>query len=327
MRYLMKKRSVGNENQNNIAKGKKLAVKGNRIFKFSLISLLSILLGFSVYIGNGLWNKYLNHGEVIIPVNRDVNIENEDEFPKETYVLKDETTGIMSYGSPTMKIIIEPVVRDDLRMWISTIKIKDPKQLESAFAKDEFNLTNREKTSDIAKRHGAVFAVDGAAAGFNKDSFVIRDGILYRATNMDFAPLIIKDNGDFVIFNRAEKTGEEILLMGGRHTFDFGPDLIKNGEIVNWKADWYSNGKDPRTAIGQKGPLEYVVIVVDGRSKISEGISFYDLALEFKKLDCEWAYALDGGGSTTLYFNGQVINEPSDWNGERAVTDILYFRN
>lgn len=323
----MKKRSGGNENQNNISKEKKPGVKSNTIFKVSLISLLSILFGFSVYIGNGLWNKYLNHGEVIIPVNSDVNIENEEEFPKETYVLKDETNGIMSYGSPTMKITIEPVMRDNLRMWISTIKIKDPKQLESAFAKDEFKLNNREKTSDIAKRHGAVFAVDGAAAGFNKDSFVIRDRILYRATNMDFAPLIIKDNGDFVISNRAEKTGEEILQMGGRHTFDFGPDLIKNGEIINWNADWYSDAKDPRTAIGQKGPLEYVVIVADGRSKISDGISFYDLALEFKRLDCEWAYALDGGGSTTLYFNGQVINEPSDWNGERAVTDILYFRD
>lgn len=322
----MKKRSVGSENQNNIAKEKKPAVKGNIVFKVSLISLLSILLGFSVYIGNGLWNKYLNHGEEIIPVSSDVTTEQED-FPKETYAQRDETTGIMSYGSPTMKITIEPVVRNNLRMWISIIKIKDPKQLESAFAKDEFNLNNREKTSDIAKRHGAVFAVDGAAAGFNKDSFVIRDGILYRATNMDFAPLIIKDNGDFVIFNRAEKTGEEILQMGGRHTLDFGPDLIKNGEIVSWNADWYSDAKDPRTAIGQKGPLEYVVIVADGRSKISDGISFYDLALEFKRLECEWAYALDGGGSTTLYFNGQVINEPSDWNGERAVTDILYFRD
>lgn len=323
----MKKRSVVNENQNNIAKEKKPAVKGNRVFKVSLINLLSILLGFSVYIGNGLWNKYLNHGEEIIPVNSNIAAEKEEDFSKEIYVRKDETTGIMSYGSPTMKITIEPVVKDNLRMWISTIKIKDPKQLESAFAKDEFNLSNREKTSDIAKRHGAVFAVDGAAAGFNIDSFVIRDGVLYRATNMDFAPLIIKDNGDFVIFSRAEKTGEEILQMGGRHTFDFGPDLIKNGEIVDWGDSWYAEAKDPRTAIGQKGPLEYVVIVADGRSKISEGISFYDLAIEFQRLDCEWAYALDGGGSTTLYFNGQLINEPSDWNGERAVTDILYFRN
>lgn len=304
--------------------------KVNKVFTISVIVLASILFGISVYIGTGLWNKYFSQGEPIIPVgnsNDKISEEAANEFPKEIYVKEDEATGIMSYGSPTMKITIEPIIKDNLRMWISTIKIKDPKQLESAFAKDEFNLTNREKTSDMAKRHEAVFAVDGAAAGFNENSFVIRDGILYRATNMDCAPLIIKDNGDFEIFNYGEKTGEEILAMGGRHTYDFGPDLIKNGEIVDYGDGWFKEGKDPRTAIGQKGPLEYVVIVADGRSKKSEGIAFYDLALEFQNLGCQWAYALDGGGSTTLYFNGQVINEPSDWNGERAVTDILYFRN
>lgn len=257
----------------------------------------------------------------------DFSVMEENVFPYTTYVTKDEKTGVMEYGSPSMLITIEPVVgtNPNLNMWISTIKLKSPLQIKSAFAGDVFSQRIKEKTSDMAARHGAVFAVNGAAYGFNKDSFVIRDGILYRATNMDFAPLIIKDNGDFAIFNRGEKTGEEILEMGGMHTYDFGPDLIKNGEIVDWGDSWYTEAKDPRTAIGQKGPLEYVVIVADGRSKESEGVSFKELALEFQRLGCKWAYALDGGGSTTLYFNGEVVNNPSDWNGERAVSDILYF--
>lgn len=301
-------------------------------FKMILVLLLAIFLGLSVYIGMGIGNKYFKTWEPTITINGSgiVNGGDKEEniFPKETYVKEDSVTGIMEYGSPSMMITIEPVVKEtpNLRMWISTIKIKEAGQLNSAFAGDEFNLTNRERTSEMAKRHGAIFAVNGAAAGFNEKSFVIRDRILYRATDLDCAPLIIKENGDFEIFNYGEKTGEEILDMGGRHTYDFGPDLIKDYEIVNYGDGWYKEGKDPRTAVGQKGPLEYVVIVADGRSSKSEGIAFYDLALEFQKLGCQWAYALDGGGSTTLYFNGQVINEPSDWNGERLVTDILYFK-
>lgn len=318
-----------------IIKGMIIIVKNNlksNSSKVNIVSaiLSSILLLLVLYICLSILQGNTHKKGKSVPTSSydwDFSVMEENVFPDKTYVTKDEKTGVMEYGSPSMLITIEPVVGNNpnLNMWISTIKLKSPLQIKSAFAGDVFSQRVKEKTSDMAARHGAVFAVNGAAYGFNKDSFVIRDGILYRDTNMDFAPLIIKDNGDFVIFNRGEKSGDEILEMGGRHTYDFGPDLIKNGEIVDYGDYWYKEGKDPRTAIGQKGPLEYVVIVADGRSKKSEGIAFYDLALEFQRLGCKWAYALDGGGSTTLYFNGEVLNDPSDWNGERSVSDILYF--
>ena len=81
----------------------------------------------------------------------------------------------------------------------------------------------------------------------------------------------------------------------------------------------------PKTAIGQKGPLEYVVIVADGRSSESKGISNGQLAEEFINRGCNIAYNLDGGGSSTLWFKGNVINNPSDIIGERRIYDILYF--
>lgn len=71
--------------------------------------------------------------------------------------------------------------------------------------------------------------------------------------------------------------------------------------------------------------MEYVILVVDGRKDESVGMSLYDLAVELRDRGCYWGYNLDGGGSTTLYFNGEVLNKPSDWNGERVITDILYF--
>ena len=233
----------------------------------------------------------------------------------------------IEYKSSTMNIKLQNIVKKEpnINMWLANIKIKNPEQIKSAFAGDKFTLENKEKTSEIAKRNNAIIAINGSAYGFNEKGFVIRDKVLYRDTNLDASPLVIKDNGDFEIYNYGEKTGQEMLDLGAMHVYDFGPDLIRYGEIVDYGDSWYKNDKQPRTVIGQKGELEYVIIVVDGRSKESEGISLYDAALELKNRGCYVGYNLDGGGSTTLYFNGEVLNKPSDLLGERKISDILYF--
>ena len=84
---------------------------------------------------------------------------------------------------------------------------------------------------------------------------------------------------------------------------------------------------NPRTAIGQISELHYVVIVSDGRTSESTGLSLLELAQEFKDRGCTTAYNLDGGGSSTMYFNGEIVNNPTDGksSGEREVSDIVYF--
>lgn len=244
----------------------------------------------------------------------------------EIYINRDEELGSIEYKSNTMSINILPIKKTNpnINMWEVNIKLSSGNQIKSAFADDKFNLRNREKTSDIAKRHNAILAINGAAAGFNKSSYVIRDGIIYRDTRLDCAPLVIQKDGDFRIYND-DLSGEELVERGAMHTYDFGPDLIRGGEIVDYGNTWYKESLEPRTVIGQKGPLEYVILVIDGRSKESAGMSLYDTAIELKNRGCYWGYNLDGGGSTTLYFNGEVLNTPSDWNGERKISDILYF--
>lgn len=252
--------------------------------------------------------------------------EEEYDFSQEKYINNNEETGIIHYGSPTMMIKLENIkkVNPNLNMWAINLKLKDANQIKSGFSDDKFTLKEKEKTSDIAKRHNAVLAINGAAYGFNETSFVIRDKVIYRETYFDCAPLVIKENGDFEMFTFRKETGQELLDLGAMHTYDFGPDLIRNGEIVDYGDTWYKDGLAPRTAIGQKGPLEYVILVVDGRSRESVGMSCYDLAVELENRGCYWGYNLDGGGSTTLYFNGEVLNKPSD-GVERKISDILYF--
>lgn len=86
-------------------------------------------------------------------------------------------------------------------MWEVNIKIKDDSQIKSAFAGDEFSLSKKEKTSKIAIENNAILAINGAAAGFNERGYVIRDGIVYRDTRLDCDPLVIQNNGDFIIYD------------------------------------------------------------------------------------------------------------------------------
>lgn len=252
----------------------------------------------------------------------------------DSYVFSDNTQieyykdeNYINYRSPSMDIKIENIIRENpnIDMWVANIKVKSANQIKSAFAGDKFTLKEKEKTSTIAKRNNAILAINGSAYGFNEKGFVIRDKWIYRESTLDNGPLIIKDNGDFAIYDMGEKTGKEMLDLGAMHTYDYGPDLIRENIIMDYGDSWYRNDKQPRTAIGQKGPLEYVIIVVDGRSQKSEGMSLYDVALELKNRGCYVGYNLDGGGSTTLYFNGEVLNSPSDLLGERKISDILYF--
>ena len=83
---------------------------------------------------------------------------------------------------------------------------------------------------------------------------------------------------------------------------------------------------NPRTAIGIVDPLHYVFVVSDGRTKASEGLSLRELAQIMQELGVKTAYNLDGGGSSTMVFQGRVVNNPTT-NGkrvsERSVSDIV----
>ena len=87
-----------------------------------------------------------------------------------------------------------------------------------------------------------------------------------------------------------------------------------------------SMASNPRTAIGIIDENHYIIIVSDGRTSESQGLSLYEMAEVMKSYGVKTAYNLDGGGSSTMYFNSQVINKPTT-NGnisERAVSDIVY---
>ena len=113
------------------------------------------------------------------------------------------------------------------------------------------------------------------------------------------------------------------------HVLSFGPALVKDGQVSVTKNQevgqaTYSN---PRTAIAIVDELHYLLVVSDGRTDRSEGLSLYQLAQFLQSKGAKTAYNLDGGGSSTMWFNGRVVNEPVNHGSEvseRSISDIVY---
>ncbi len=238
-----------------------------------------------------------------------------------------------SYQDDHINIQIKKVEEEDVVFYVADITISDASYLKTAFAKGTYGKNITETTSQIAEDNNAVFAVNGDYYGFRDDGLIIRNGILYRdsaRSSPHNETLALCADGQLKIIKEGEKTGEEYLDEGILQTFSFGPTLVKDGRAVESQIlkekSLVSTSRNPRTAIGQIEPLHYLIIVVDGRTKTSSGMSLSDLAQEFEKRGCTVAYNLDGGGSSTLYFNGEVINTPTDGrrSGERKISDIIY---
>jgi len=106
------------------------------------------------------------------------------------------------------------------------------------------------------------------------------------------------------------------------------PQLIKNGKIdITWEKEKSSKSfvetRHPRTAVAMLRDGKFLMITADGRSDVSGGLGLQDLAEYLLSLGAVDAMNLDGGGSTTMFLDGNVVNKPSDKEGERKVSDAL----
>ena len=106
------------------------------------------------------------------------------------------------------------------------------------------------------------------------------------------------------------------------------PQLIKNGKIeITWEQEKSSKAfvetHHPRTAVAKLKDGKFLMVTVDGRSVESGGISLPDLAAFLLEMGATDAMNLDGGGSTTMFLNGKIVNKPSDKEGERKVSDAI----
>ncbi|WP_429964999.1 phosphodiester glycosidase family protein [Enterococcus sp. AZ072] len=238
-----------------------------------------------------------------------------------------------SYQDDDMTITISTEQTADTTYYVADIQVTSSDQLKTAFANGTYGRNIKETTSAMASENQAILAINGDYYGFRDTGYVIRNGSLYRDTAEESTDaLVIDANGNFSIVNQSEVSAEELLKEGATQVFSFGPVLVEKSEIAVSSEEEVaqSMSSNPRTAIGQIGENHYMIIVSDGRTAESAGLSLYQLAEIFESKGATVAYNLDGGGSSTMVFNGQVVNTPvagakGDSGSERSVSDIIYF--
>lgn len=236
-----------------------------------------------------------------------------------------------SYYSPRVAILIFPFNGEDYRGHLAKIRVIDPSALRVTLAHDSYGRL--ETTSAAARRNGAILAVNGG--GFQNA------GEAGRTVYYPYGNTVVEGRlvGDFVpvegtaFFCGFSQYG---TLVGGQFLsavqlmslqpsggVSFAPILIRDRRPQPVPPQWRAT-RHPRTVIGSFPNDEIFIVVVDGRQPgWSSGITMEEIQLRLLDLGAVSAYNLDGGGSSTMFFQGRVLNRPSDgW--ERAVaTHIL----
>ena len=237
-----------------------------------------------------------------------------------------------SYEDGKTSIQISTMRTHDTTVYIADIELTDASCLRTALAFNSFGRNLTDTTSSMAEQNDAILAINGDYYGFRERGYVMRHGYLYRseaADDPEQEDLVLYPDGSMEIVKESEISAEKLAQGGASEIFSFGPGLVIDGQISVSSDDEVERAQvtNPRTAIGLVSPLHYIFLVSDGRTKESTGLSLLELAQLMQDLGCVTAYNLDGGGSSTIWFNGRVLNRPTTYGKqieERSLSDIVY---
>ena len=260
------------------------------------------------------------------------------------------TTDIAVYEDPTIRVEYHRV--NGGKTWgvvyyFADIIIKEPTQMRTAFATGSrtFKPNYKKIVRGISTKLNAVIAINGDFfAGFSGNAFVLRQGDVYRDTvEPNFDVLLVDEEGDFHVItadndlasiDKTQVDGKKVI-----NAFQFGPALVIDGEPVaddiltdraHSPRDAQPDMANQRMGIMQIDKLHYMVLTC-----AHYGLTlpkFRDLAMYVSNYQAKTIYTLDGGNSAQMVFLGRKRNNTdsnpetaADKEGERPVTDIIYF--
>ncbi len=241
------------------------------------------------------------------------------------------------YEDESIRVKTEHQEMDDgTKIHIAYVHIADPSQLRTGVVNPEkLGSSKTASVSALAKKYNAVIAINGDnyVDKPEKTTFEYRMTNKIRSkTNRTKDILVIDDQGDFHLFPKSQGIKEfpnELKKMDRKlvNAFTFGPALVIDGELMEIDENYGYNphGREPRAAIGQMGPLSYVLVVVEAKDRSgSSGFSQTKLGEFMHELGCKQAFNLDGGNSAEMVFGDQVIKGMAGGD-ERGLSDIIYF--
>ncbi|WP_435169288.1 phosphodiester glycosidase family protein [Paenibacillus glycanilyticus] len=221
---------------------------------------------------------------------------------------------------------------DNFQSYAMKIKLKSGDAMKMVLGNDK--VGGAETTLAAVQRYGAV-------AGVNAGGFADGGGKRYPLSttilNGDYVEGFEPTRADlfFVGLNASNK------LVGGKFTSkqqldhlnvkfgaSFVPVLLKNGSPTAIPSKWQSSPtRAPRTVIANYKDGQLLIIVADGRNEGgSSGATLAEVQILLQRFGAVDGYNLDGGGSSSLIWNGRVINKPSDGQLRKLPTHFLFFK-
>jgi len=216
--------------------------------------------------------------------------------------------------------------------------IKDPSRVKVGYTK-KLGVEG-ERTSQMAKDNNAVAAINGG--GFTDKStggklwvgtgsiptgILMADGKLiagkeFSSNNTKVDVMGLTDKGILVV---GEHSFKELEKLNVKEIISFGPTLLIKGK-AQIQGDG-GQGANPRTAIGQRANGEMLMLVIDGRKVLTKpGATLREVQEIMLQYGAVNAVNLDGGSSSTMYYNEEIVNDPCDPLGERSIASCLYVK-
>lgn len=202
----------------------------------------------------------------------------------------------------------------------------------------------RTVVSKHADRHGAFAAINGSFFDMDKHNpicFLRIDGVQLGENTpgvdtinrkyYQYGCLVLREGRPVLLHTDSSRVWEQSLPDSNVMTA--GPLLMLDGRAFPMRNDrTFVTQRHNRTALGIRADGTVLLVVVDGRMRESAGLSLTELIDVMRWLGCRDAINLDGGGSTTMYMQGQpwqgVLNYPTDNGrfdhlGQRGVSNCV----
>ena len=247
----------------------------------------------------------------------------------DTFVLEQRyatvlSSAVSSTGSSTESgttVNVATYVRYNTTIYVADIYLGEGQTIQTALADNTYGKNITDTTSNIASSVGAKLAINGDYYGARSSGYVVRNGELLRETKAADSQedMVLWSDGGMSVVTEGDYTAQQLVDKGAQQVLSFGPGLIVDGSISVTANDEVGQAmaSNPRTSIGYIAGSHYVFVVADGRTDASVGLSLLQLAEFLKTLGVTQAYNLDGGGSSTMYYNGRVVNNPTT-NGSKS---------
>lgn len=240
---------------------------------------------------------------------------------------------VSSHKSPQVEIKLFKLEELDYRGYMAKVKLFDPQAFEVVLAEDK--IGGFETTSSMAMRNRAMLAINGGGFGSSPGQNGLISGMIGATVSGGeiVQSFIKKDEPLFFagidhegrVIGTVPETQADVDALKPKDGVSFIPVLLKDGEKVKLPPEWVAT-RHPRTILGRYANDDLLLIVVDGRQAFwSKGVTLERLQDKLLDLGVQDAYNLDGGGSSTIYYNGSVLNRPSDGT-ERPVANAIIIK-